>query len=174
MEDLNKKHNYEIMYIVDDQNQEKAQLIKQELTAILVENGGEIKKEEDAIRTFAYDINKKVKGHYFIIEASTSSKNIANFNRVVLIKQKQLEVIRFLVINLDNEKINKFKAKRQVEPNNYVRTARHGNCERTPYNREGETERKPRPIAGTESASHHRTRNYVHKTNSAPTTVKKD
>ncbi|WP_308150061.1 30S ribosomal protein S6 [Spiroplasma sp. AdecLV25b] len=175
MEDLNKKHNYEIMYIVDDQNQEKAQLIKKELIAILIENGGEIKKEEDAIRTFAYDINKKVKGHYFIIEVSTSPKNIANFNRVVLIKQKQLEVIRFLVINLDSEKINKFKVKRQVEPNNYVRTARPGNRERTPYNREGDTERKPRPIAGTESASHHRPRsNYVPKTNSAPSTIKKD
>lgn len=174
MEDLNKKHNYEIMYIVDDQNQEKAQLIKKELIDILLVNGGEIKKEEDAIRTFAYDINKKVKGHYFIIEVNTSSKNIDNFKRVTLIKQKQLEVIRFLVINLDSEKINKFKVKQQAESNNYVRTARPGNRERTPYNREGDTERKPRPIAGTESASNYRPRtNYVPKTKTVPTSTNK-
>ncbi|WP_425381227.1 30S ribosomal protein S6 [Spiroplasma endosymbiont of Polydrusus pterygomalis] len=156
MEDLKQKHNYEIMYIVDDQNQEKAQLIKKEFCEILTKNNGKIKKEQDSIRQFAYPINKKVKGHYFIIEVSTSAKNIASFNRIALNKKRQLDVMRYLVINLDNEKINKFKPKRQVESNSFSRSARTGN--RPPYNREENIERKPRPIAGTESS--YRKTNY--------------
>lgn len=154
----NQNHNYEIMYIVDDQNQERAQLIKKEFSEILTENGGTIKKEENVIRKFAYPISNKVKGHYFIIEVSTSLKNIANFNRIALIKQKQLEIMRFLVINLDSEKINNFKVRRQTENSSYY-ASRTSN--RLPYNnRDGETERKPRPIAGVESSYRPKT-NYV-------------
>lgn len=174
MEDLKQKHNYEIMYIVDDQNQEKAQIIKKELCEILTRNGGEIVKEQDSIRQFAYPINKKVKGHYFIIEVLTSTENIADFNRIALIKKRQLEIMRFLVINLDNEKINKFKPKRQVESNSFSRPTRSGN--RPAYNREENPERKPRPIAGTESS--YRTKpNYQNakpSTNNPSSTDQKD
>lgn len=156
MEDLKQKHNYEIMYIVNDQNQEKAQLIKKEFCEILTKDDGKINKEQDFISQFAYPINKQVKGHYFNIEVLTSTKNIANFNRVALNKKRQLDVMRYLVINLDSEKINKFKPKRQVESSSFSRSTRSGN--RPPYNREENTERKPRPIAGTESS--YRKNNY--------------
>lgn len=104
-----KFNNYEIMYIVDDKNPEKANLIKKEFVEILTKNNGKITKEEDFIRQFAYKINHKNSGHYFILQLNTTSENIADFNRIFSIKQKQGEVIRKLVINLDDEKINTFK-----------------------------------------------------------------
>ncbi|WP_339040338.1 30S ribosomal protein S6 [Spiroplasma endosymbiont of Apeira syringaria] len=175
MEDLKQKHNYEIMYIVDDQNQEKEQLIKKEFCEILTKNAGKITKEQDSIRQFAYPINKKVKGHYFIIEVLTSPENIANFNRVALNKQRQLDVMRFLVINLDSEKVNKFKPKRQVESSSFSRPTRPGN--RPSYNRDENGERKPRPIAGTESSYRTKTNYQNSKTNTnnnASNTEQKD
>ena len=68
--------------------------------------------------------------------------------RIALIKKQ--EIIRFLVINLDKEKINKFKVKPQMESNSFSRPVRPGN--RATYKREESAERKPRPIAGTESS----------------------
>ena len=174
MEDLKQKHNYEIMYIVDDHNQEKAQLIKNEFCEILIKNGGKIIKEQDFIRQFAYPINKKVKGNYFIIEVFTLPENIANFNRVALNKQRQLDIMRFLVINLDSEKINKFKTKHQVESSYFSRLVRPGN--RPSYNREESGERKPRSIVGTESSYRTKT-NYQNSktiTNNASSTEQKD
>lgn len=108
-----KFNNYEIMYIVDDQNPEKANLIKKEFVEILTKNNGKITKEEDFTRSFAYKINHKSSGHYFILQLNTTSENIANFSRVFSIKQKQGEVIRKLVINLDDEKINTFKERKE-------------------------------------------------------------
>lgn len=104
-----KFNNYEIMYIVDDQNPEKANLIKKEFVEILTKNNGKITKEENFIRQFAYKINHKSSGHYFILQLTTTSENIADFNRIFSIKQKQGDVVRKLVINLDDEKINTFK-----------------------------------------------------------------
>ncbi|MBE4704155.1 30S ribosomal protein S6 [Spiroplasma platyhelix] len=108
-----KFNNYEIMYIVDDQNPEKANLIKKEFVEILTKNNGKITKEEDFIRQFAYKINHKNSGHYFILQLSTTPENIADFNRIFSIKQKQGDVVRKLVINLDEEKINTFKERKE-------------------------------------------------------------
>lgn len=106
-------NNYEIMYIVDDQNPEKANLIKKEFVEILTKNNGKITKEEDFTRQFAYKINHKSSGHYFVLQLNTTPENIADFNRIFSIKQKQGEVIRKLVINLDDEKINTFKERKE-------------------------------------------------------------
>lgn len=108
-----KFNNYEIMYIVDDQNPEKANLIKKEFVEILTKNNGKITKEEDFTRQFAYKINHKSSGHYFILQLNTTPENIADFNRIFSIKQKQGDVIRKLVINLDDEKINTFKERKE-------------------------------------------------------------
>jgi len=182
--DLTQKHNYEIMYIVDDQNPEKAQLIKKEFIKIFSENDGEIKNEEDYLRQFAYPINHKVRGHYFVIQTFSSSQNIINFKRVALIKQKQLEIIRFLVINLDSEKLNKFKPKRQTDTNNYNRgNNRQGqNRERNYYTREKRTndnnevnnsEKRSKPYQGND-ASNSRIPNYQYKQDITRNSDKKD
>lgn len=106
-------NNYEIMYIVDDQNKEQADLLKKEFIEILTQNNGKITKEQDFIRPFAYKINHKTSGHYFVFQLNTTSENIAAFNRIFSIKQKQQEVIRKLVINLDDEKTNTFKDRKE-------------------------------------------------------------
>lgn len=108
-----KFNNYEIMFIVDDQNPEKANLIKKEFVEILTKNNGKITKEEDFIHQFAYKINHKSSGHYFVLQLTTTSENIADFNRIFSIKQKQGDVVRKLVINLDDEKINTFKERKE-------------------------------------------------------------
>lgn len=173
MKDLKQKHNYEIMYFVDDQNQKMSQLIEKELYEILTRDGGKITKEKKETRNFAYPINKKVKGDYVNVNVLTSSENIDKFKRLFSSKQKDIKSMRLLVINLDNEKINKFKSKRQVESNSFSRSTRIGN--RGSYNREENVERKPRPIAGTESS--YRTKpNYQNPktTTSTPNTEQKD
>lgn len=124
-----KFNNYEIMYIVDDQNPEKADLLKKEFVEILTKNNGKITKEEDFIRQFAYKINHKTSGHYFVLQLTTTPENIADFSRVFSIKQKQGEVVRKLVINLDDEKINTFK-ERKESPKKFE--GREGKREFTP------------------------------------------
>ncbi len=108
-----KFNNYEIMYIVDDQNPEKANLIKKEFLEILTKNDGKVVKEENFVQQFAYKINHKDKGHYFVLQLKTTAQNIADFSRIFSIKQKQGEVIRKLIINLDDEKINTFKVRKE-------------------------------------------------------------
>lgn len=108
-----KFNNYEIMYIVDDQNPEKAKLIKKEFVEILTKNNGKITKEEDFVRQFAYKINHKSSGHYFVFQLNTTSENIADFNRIFSIKQKQGDVVRKIVINLDDEQKNVFKERKE-------------------------------------------------------------
>lgn len=108
-----KFNNYEVMYIVDDQNPEKVISIKKEFLEILTKNNGKVVKEEDFIQQFAYKINHKTKGHYFVLQLKTTAQNIADFSRIFSIKQKQGEVIRKLIINLDDEKINTFKVRKE-------------------------------------------------------------
>ncbi|MCL6428802.1 30S ribosomal protein S6 [Spiroplasma sp. JKS002669] len=108
-----KFNNYEIMYIVDDQNPEKANSVKKEFLEILTKNDGKLVEEKDFVQQFAYKINHKDKGHYFVLKLKTTAQNIADFSRIFSIKQKQGEVIRKLIINLDDEKINTFKVRKE-------------------------------------------------------------
>lgn len=130
-----KQNNYEIMYIVDDQKPELAANLKKEFLTILTTNGGKVTKEEEFVRQFAYPINHKVQGHYFIINLLTSAQNIADFNRVFLIKQKQNEVIRKLVINIDEEQTNRFRERKERPENVDNRENREFRPKR-PYNPE--------------------------------------
>lgn len=137
-----KFNNYEIMYIVDDQNPEKAKLIKKEFVEILTKNNGEITKEEDFVRQFAYKINHKSSGHYFVLQLNTTSENIAAFNRIFLIKQKQGDVVRKIVINLDDEQKNVFKERKE-------------NPKKPEFNREQNRDSRPRTSGNFKSDSRH-------------------
>lgn len=142
-----KQNNYEIMYIVDDQKPELAAAIKKEFVTILTKDNGKITKEEDFVRQFAYEINHKVQGHYFIMQLLTSAQNIADFDRVFLIKQKQGEVIRKLVINLDEEKTNTYKVKKERPENLNNRGENREFRPRRPYNPDNQTgDNKGRPF----------------------------
>ncbi|MGL5268143.1 MAG: 30S ribosomal protein S6 [Spiroplasma sp.] len=135
-----KFNNYEIMYIVDDQNPEKAKLIKKEFVEILTKNNGKITKEEDFVHQFAYKINHKISGHYFILQLNTTSENIADFNRIFSIKQKQGDVVRKIVINLDDEKMNVFKERKE-------------SSKKPEFNKEQNRESKPRTLVNSKFES---------------------
>lgn len=94
-------NNYEIVYILKEEvNDFKS--IQKKIEDIL--NGEVIKHELLETRELAYPIKKETKGHYIILNIKTDGQNIIKFNsKVKFIK----EIIRSLVINLDNEK--KFK-----------------------------------------------------------------
>lgn len=113
---VTKQNNYEIMYIADDEKPELNAALKKEFLEILTADGGKLNKEEEFVRPFAYKINNKLKGQYYVFEILTSATNINNFNRVFSIKQKQGEVIRKLIINLDEEKHNTFKKIPEKKP----------------------------------------------------------
>lgn len=91
---------YEIMYIIDENADQKA--VSDKLKDILTTNGGKILEAEDwGLKEIAYEINKKKKGFYTVLIAETDSANILEFQRIVRIDNN---VIRELVINTETEK----------------------------------------------------------------------
>jgi len=97
---------YEIMYIVDqDVKESELQDINKKMDAILTENGGKvIESKAWGLQDFAYKINHKKKGYYFVEIVETDAKNITEFERVAKIDKT---IVRTLVINTekDNEYI---------------------------------------------------------------------
>ncbi|WP_339034185.1 30S ribosomal protein S6 [Spiroplasma endosymbiont of Cantharis rufa] len=92
---------YEIMYIID-QDVTDIKAVQKKLHDILTNNGGKILESEDwGLKDFAYVIKKKKKGYYTIVIAETDSANINEFERVSRIDKN---VVRYQVINTENEK----------------------------------------------------------------------
>ncbi|AHI52363.1 30S ribosomal protein S6 [Spiroplasma culicicola] len=92
---------YEIMYIID-QDTTDVKAVQTKLNDTLTANGGKILASEDwGLKDFAYEINKKKKGHYTVLIVETDSSNILEFQRVSKIDKN---VVRELVINTENEK----------------------------------------------------------------------
>ncbi len=89
---------YEIVYIVDNDAGDLAD-IQQKLTELI---GGKVEKTEKlGHRKFAYPIKKKESGHYFLLQAVVEKPRIVEFKKRV---RQIKEILRCLVINLDNEK----------------------------------------------------------------------
>ncbi|QGS51389.1 30S ribosomal protein S6 [Spiroplasma tabanidicola] len=92
---------YEVMYIID-QDASDVKGVQKKLNDVLVANGGKIlESEEWGLKDFAYEINKKKKGHYFVLIVETQSDNIEEFRRISRIDKS---VVRELIINTENEK----------------------------------------------------------------------
>jgi len=91
---------YEIMYIVDQDTQEaEIKEINTKLDGILTANGGKIIESKDwGLKEFAYEINHKKKGYYFVQIVETSAENIAEFRRVTKINKA---VVRALIVNTE-------------------------------------------------------------------------
>jgi len=97
---------YEIMYIVDqDVNESDLKDITKKMDAILTAAGGKVVAHKAwGLKPFAYEINHKKKGYYFVEIVETLPENIAEFERVSKIDPA---IVRTLVINTekDNEYI---------------------------------------------------------------------
>lgn len=148
---------YEVMYIVD-QNVQDQKAITTKLNSILTANGGKIiESEEWGLKEFAYEINKKNKGYYFVLIVETESANILEFQRIAKI---EISIVRELVINTENEKkyiqstklsktdMSKFKEEKPARTfekrpiKKYGDTKEVSSTPATPANVE-ETEKKP-------------------------------
>ncbi len=93
---------YEIMYILDQDTAENTvKDTKAKLEKILTENGGKIEEQKEwGLMDFAYEINHKKKGFYFVAIVNTNAENIAEFQRVAKIDKN---VVREMVINTEKE-----------------------------------------------------------------------
>ena len=92
---------YELMYIVKDGLDEAARKAEiDKLHKILTDNGaklGDIK--EWGLRTFAYPINKMIKGYYVIVKLTADDKALNEFARLAKINPN---VVRHL-FTVDND-----------------------------------------------------------------------
>ncbi|WP_338969850.1 30S ribosomal protein S6 [Spiroplasma endosymbiont of Labia minor] len=91
---------YEVMYIID-QDAKDLNLITSKLNDALTANGGKIVEQAEwGLKNFAYSINHKNKGYYFVLIVNTEAANINEMKRIAGIDKN---VIRVLVINTESE-----------------------------------------------------------------------
>jgi len=113
-------NRYETVFIMtpvlsDDQTKETVKKFKD----FIVNNGGEIKHEEDwGMKKLAYPIQKKTTGFYHLIEFESDGQVIGNLE----VQYKRDErIIRFLTVSLDKygvayvEKRRRLKAEKEQE-----------------------------------------------------------
>jgi len=88
--------NYELMYIIrPDVEQEAVQAVVEKFTAI-IENGGEITKQEQPKKQrLAYEINKHREGTYVLVNFKSAPAVVTELERVLKITD---EVIRHIVV----------------------------------------------------------------------------
>jgi small subunit ribosomal protein S6 len=92
---------YEIMFILDQDAKDVAATAKK-LNDILTADGGKIiESAEWGLKDFAYEINHKKKGFYYIVIVDTKPANITEFRRIAGIDK---DVVREFVMNTENEK----------------------------------------------------------------------
>jgi small subunit ribosomal protein S6 len=92
---------YEVMYIID-QDAKDVKATAKKLDDILTADGAKIVESADwGLRDFAYQINHKKKGHYFVVITETTPANINEFQRIAGIDK---DVVRTMVINTESEK----------------------------------------------------------------------
>ncbi|ASP27795.1 30S ribosomal protein S6 [Spiroplasma corruscae] len=114
---------YEIMYIID-KDVDDVKKVEQKFNEILTANSGKILESENwGLKDFAYEIDKKKKGHYCVLIVETDSTNISEFERVSHIDKN---IVRSLIINTENEK-------------NYIQSTMYAKTDMSKYREE----RKP-------------------------------
>ena len=70
-----------------------------EFVSVIKSHDGEIKKTEYwGIRNLAYKINKNRKAHYYMLNISSSSETISEYERLLGLHE---DIIRFLTVKID-------------------------------------------------------------------------
>ncbi|MCB1833384.1 MAG: 30S ribosomal protein S6 [Geminicoccaceae bacterium] len=82
----------------------QAQSLAEELTKLIQENGGEVKKSEYwGLRTLAYRVKKNRKGHYLHMNVEAPASTIFELERNERIHD---DVIRYLTVKVDDHDDN--------------------------------------------------------------------
>jgi len=92
--------NYETVMIArPDISAQQVEQINEEMTALLTENGGEIKKTEYwGLRNLAYRIKKNRKGHYVLYNVTAPAAALQEMERVMRLHD---DVLRYMSIRVE-------------------------------------------------------------------------
>ena len=106
---------YETIFILDpDLEEETAQAAIEKIKGIITQLKGEILKDEDwGKRKLAYDVKKKSRGHYRLIEFSGSPALLSELERNFRVMDA---VIKFQTVRLDERKESTSKVIPPEEP----------------------------------------------------------
>ena len=106
---------YETIFILDpDLEEEPAQAAIEKIKGIITQLKGEILKDEDwGKRKLAYDVKKKSRGHYRLIEFSGSPALLSELERNFRVMDA---VIKFQTVRLDERKESTSKVLPPEEP----------------------------------------------------------
>lgn len=101
---------YEVMYIINAgvEDDKRAALIES-LNGIITREGGKVVNiNEWGMRDFAYRIDDMTKGYYVVVNFEADNAGVKEFDRLMRINPN---VVRFLIVNMDEVKENKPAAK---------------------------------------------------------------
>lgn len=94
------KNNYEVMFIYEDK-EEIFTSSKQTVQEIFSEYKVKVVKEKDlGVKKFAYEINKKQQGRYYLYLIEVDGLEINKLNKELRLKE---DIIRFMFIRLDEK-----------------------------------------------------------------------
>jgi small subunit ribosomal protein S6 len=91
---------YENVFIArQDISGAQVDTLADQLTQLIADNGGEVKKRENwGLRNLAYRMNKNRKGHYVLFNIEAPAPAIAELERTMRINE---DVLRYLTIKVD-------------------------------------------------------------------------
>ncbi|ATI73038.1 30S ribosomal protein S6 [Mesoplasma florum] len=90
---------YEAMFILDQDTQD-VNALSSRMIEIISKDGKVIEKNDLGLIEFAYKINHKKKGHYFVVIVEATAEAIKEFERIANIEKN---VVRTIIINTENE-----------------------------------------------------------------------
>lgn len=101
---------YEVMYIINaGVEDDKRVALIESLNGIITREGGKVVNvNEWGMRDFAYRIDDMTKGYYVVVNFEADNAGVKEFDRLMRINPN---VVRFLIVNMDEVKENKPAAK---------------------------------------------------------------
>lgn len=101
---------YEVMYIINaGVEDDKRAALFESLNGIITREGGKVVNvNEWGMRDFAYRIDDMTKGYYVVVNFEADNAGVKEFDRLMRINPN---VVRFLIVNMDEVKENKPAAK---------------------------------------------------------------
>ena len=101
---------YEVMYIINaGVEDDKRVALIESLNGIITREGGKVVNvNEWGMRDFAYRIDDMTKGYYVVVNFEADNAGVKEFDRLMRINPN---VVRFLIVNMDEVKENKTAAK---------------------------------------------------------------